>query len=404
MAAGASVITVTRMLRGRWRWLCAAAALPLSAVAGAQRPAPLTFIARTIDTGLRGGYQAVITDLNRDGRPDLIAVATGLREVPWYENPGPGDRPWPKHLLMTGVNAPINAAAHDVDGDGIPEVALAADFSNVYGKSAGTLYLLTHKADPTEPWTAKEIDRTPTAHRVRWVDVDGRDKALVNAPLIGAGSLAPDYRDAVGIYYYRAPDWTRQTLTDADSGVIHGVWVTPWQGSQYEALLSASFNGVFVHRFQSGTWQRSRVVAGNPAVWPQSGASDVAVGRAGSARFLATIEPWHGNTVAVYHQSGATWTRQAIDESLVDGHTLVTADLDNDGTDEIIAGERGGKRSVYLYRAADASGRAWSRTLLDEGDMAGAGCAAADLNGDGAIDIACVGTATANLKVYWGSR
>ena len=32
--------------------------------------------------------------------------------------------------------------------------------------------------------------------------------------------------------------------------------------------------------------------------------------------------------------------------------------------------------------------------------MAGAGCAAADLNGDKRMDIVCIGTATANLKWY----
>jgi hypothetical protein len=32
--------------------------------------------------------------------------------------------------------------------------------------------------------------------------------------------------------------------------------------------------------------------------------------------------------------------------------------------------------------------------------LAGAGCVAVDLNGDAKVDIACIGTATANLKWY----
>jgi hypothetical protein len=247
----------------------------------------------------------------------------------------------------------------------------------------------------------KEIDRTPTAHRVRWMDVDGKGKVLVNAPLIGAGSLAPDYKDRVGVFYYRGPEWKRQTLTDADSGVIHGLWVMPWNGSRFEALLSASFNGVFVHQFGDGAWTRSRVVAGDPGPWPQSGTSDVAPGRIGTTvRYLAAIEPWHGNKVVIYRGGGSTWTRQVIDESITDGHTLVTGDFDGDGSDEVIVGERGGKRSVYLYRASTAAGDAWTRSILDDGGMAGAGCAIADLNADQKPDVACIGTATANLKIY----
>jgi hypothetical protein len=88
-----------------------------------------------------------------------------------------------------------------------------------------------------------------------------------------------------------------------------------------------------------------------------------------------------------------------IDTTIVDGHTLVTADLDGDGADEIIVGQRGGSRSVWIYTLSQPDGK-WLRSTLDDGGMAAAGCTAADFNGDGRIDIACIGTATANLKWY----
>jgi hypothetical protein len=124
------------------------------------------------------------------------------------------------------------------------------------------------------------------------------------------------------------------------------------------------------------------------------------VGRLGKERFLGAIEPWHGNQVVVYRQQGSSWQRQVIDTTLNDGHVLLTADLNQDGRDEIIAGYRGAGRSVYIYTAEDAKGMRWSRQVLDDGGMAAAGCAVADLNGDGVPDIACIGTATANLKWY----
>jgi hypothetical protein len=88
-----------------------------------------------------------------------------------------------------------------------------------------------------------------------------------------------------------------------------------------------------------------------------------------------------------------------IDESLVQGHTIVTADLDNDGRDEIIAGYRGNGGSVLVYRA-DAQG-AWSKMVLDDGIAANA-CAVADLNRDGRPDLACIGGAL--LKWYENVR
>ena len=94
------------------------------------------------------------------------------------------------------------------------------------------------------------------------------------------------------------------------------------------------------------------------------------------------------------------WTRNVIDRSLVDGHTIVTADLDGDGRDEVIAGYRGKGRSVHIYSAKDKRGDAWEKRILDDGGIAAAACVAVDLNGDKRPDIACIGSATTNLKWY----
>jgi hypothetical protein len=354
------------------------------------------FITHPIDTGLTGGYQVVVADLNRDGKPDIIALATGLKELRWYENPG-----WEKHVLVSGINQPINAAAYDVDGDGIPEIAFAQEFSPVYGKSLGLVSILTHQGDPREPWTVKEIDRVPTSHRLRFVDIEGTGKkVLVNFPLIGSQALAPDYRDHVALLMYRPGAWQREVITDAEEGVVHGILPIVWDGGRRESLLSGSFLGVHLLRFADGHWQRTPVVKGDPADWPKSGASDVIAGHLGRERFVATIEPWHGNKVVVYRQNNGVWSRHVIDDAIVDGHTIVAGDFDGDGQDELIVGERQGKRSTYLYRVTNVKEDIWSKQPLDERGMSGAGCAVADLNGDKRPDVVCIGTATANLKWY----
>ncbi|SVE55499.1 uncharacterized protein METZ01_LOCUS508353, partial [marine metagenome] len=47
--------------------------------------AQLTFAEHTIATDLSGGYQVVAADLNADGRTDLIALASRLSELIWFE-------------------------------------------------------------------------------------------------------------------------------------------------------------------------------------------------------------------------------------------------------------------------------------------------------------------------------
>lgn len=343
------------------------------------------FTAHTVADGLTGGYQVIIADMNHDGKPDLIALASGLKELSWYENPG-----WQKHVIVTDIKQPINVAVVRIGSDGVPVLALAHEFSPSAARSIGIVSILEHKGDT---WTRTDIDKLPTSHRLRMFN-----GLLVNAPLTNADAKPPDYRGAIPLVAYQPGQWKRQLITDADEGVLHCIYPVDWDGNGKEALLTASFQGIHLIRAnQDGTFQRTKLTGGSPEPWPKSGASDVAVGHLGKQRFLASIEPWHGNEVAVYTERNGAWLREVIDTSLVDGHTLVVDDLDGNGRSVIVAGYRGKGASLNMYRF---DGKSWVKSVLDDGGMAGAGCAVGDLNGDGRLDIACIGTSTANLKWY----
>ena len=362
----------------------------------AQQEARHRFVAHTIATGMTGGYQAVVADMNRDGRPDVIGLASRLDELVWFENPS-----WQKHVLATGLSRMINLAAQDIDDDGIPELAVAHGFSTSHETSLGVLSLLTHEGDPTKPWLVREIDRTPTAHRVRWADIEGNGLwVLVSAPLVGPSAAAPEYRDAVPIFWYRPGHWSRQVVTDSEEGVVHGILATPWGDPDRDAILSASFLGIHAHRFVDGEWIRSTVTDGDPAGWPLSGSSEIGLGHLAERTFLTTIEPWHGGQVVVYREEDGAWNRNVIDTEIDSGHTIATGDFDGDGRDEVIAGDRGDTQSVYLYSTTDPEGETWARQVVDDGDMAASGCAVADLNADARLDIVCIGSGTTNLKWY----
>lgn len=356
------------------------------------------FREHVIATDLKGGYHVVAIDMNHDGKIDLIALASGMKELVWYENPN-----WERHVITGNLNHMINVAAWDTDGDGIPELVLATEFANVAKNSIGIVSVLHHNGDPREPWTIQEIDRLTTTHRLRFADIDGSGKKVcINAPLTGAKADAPDYRDHAPLVFYRPGVWKPETISDANEGVQHGIYINDWRGDGRDSILTASFSGI--HRNwldKNGRWQRAEISKGSPDPWPKGGSSDVTVGHLGKHRFLAAIEPWHGNIVSVYNEGKKDeFTRGVIDTKLVDGHTIITADLDGNKHDAIIAGYRGTGRSVYIYRADDAKGTKWSRTTLDDGGIGAAACAAADFNSDGRIDIACIGSATTNLKWY----
>src|SRR6185503_20167002 len=70
------------------------------------------------------------------------------------------------------------------------------------------------------------------------------------------------------------------------------------------------------------------------------GASEIKQGSLkGGKKVIATIEPWHGDQVVVYTEPakpGELWDRHVIDEELRWGHAVWFADLDADGSDELI--------------------------------------------------------------------
>jgi hypothetical protein len=184
---------------------------------------------------------------------------------------------------------------------------------------------------------------------------------------------------------------------------------------QGQDILVASYEGVNLLSLINGKWQRQHLGVGNQDN-PKSnrGASEIKQGKLKNGKkFIATIEPWHGTQVVVYTEpakAASLWDRHLIDDHLRWGHAVSCADLDGDGNDELIIGVRDlpaktdkftESRGVRIYRVQDDIGAKWQRQIVDNGGVAVEDLAAADLNGDGKIDIVAVGRQTNNVRIYW---
>jgi hypothetical protein len=353
------------------------------------------FKEHVVTSGLKMGYQLVAVDLTGDGRKDLIAIDERSTEIAWFENPT-----WQRHVLLADAPRPINMDCWDYDGDGKPECALALGFETNPEKSVGQLLILKAGADVRQSWTAREIDRVPTAHRVRWIDADGTGKKLLLlSPMLGLKARAPLYDDDTPVYLYRPGEWNREVLAADLHGIVHAIAPVAWR-ARGEQFFTASFQGLRLYEPAGAAWKWTEFSKGDPRPCPECGSSEVRVGHLGKARFIATIEPWHGNQVVVYIADGQAWKRIVIEDAMVNGHALAVGDLDGDGRDEIVAGFRGKGFRLSVYQASDARGEKWTRTVLDDGGIAAADCKIDDFTGDGRPDIACIGASTANIKLY----
>ncbi len=374
----------------------------LAAAACADGPhGQVRFQEHLIEGHIPGGYSVLVADLNHDGKLDVIGLTQQITELAWYENPS-----WERHVLIKDMPGLVNMAAEDIDGDGIPEIALESGFSMVAAKSSGLVWLLHHDGDPRGLWKATRIDELTTSHHVGWVDVDGDGKKeMINAPLIGAKALAPKYEDHVSLVYYRQQDWKRRLIDDQLTGVLHRLRAVQWTPGKRQQILTAGFDGIVLHsstgKGDNLKWKNEVLSKGHQEEPPRKGTSDVRMGHFEKQRFLAAVEPWHGNEVVVYTEDNAHhWQRKVIFSELAEGHEVVVGDFNGDGLDDIAAGDRGKGRSVHVFYAQDARGENWDHQVIDHGGMAGSGCVSADINGDHRLDIVCIGASTGNLKWY----
>jgi hypothetical protein len=401
------------------------------ALAAGIAPAPAraadfpSFKAQTIDPHVGNVCYAVTTaDVDGDGRPDAVAVAEDA--VYWYANPS-----WDKHVVIKNATEKDNVCiqAHDVDGDGKLDFALGASWQPTNTKSGGTVQWLRRAGDPRggTPWQVIPIGTEPTVHRMRWGDVLGTGKKqLVVAPLQGRGTKGPDWGAGQGVrvLVYTVPDdpakqeWTSEVADDS-LHTTHNLQLVDWDGDGRDEIVIAGWEGVFVlDRDPSGHWSKTRIGSGNQDSKPSKGSSEVKLGKlADGRRYVATIEPWHGYQVVVYtpprskNEGPVLWDRQVVDEPVQWGHAVWCADLDGDGSDELIIGQRDPSKDpnrspkgpgVLVYDPKPGPGPlAFERHVIDDGGVGCEDLVAADLDGDGRPDLLAGGRSTHNVKVYW---
>lgn len=372
------------------------------------RPFP-SFTRESIDDHFEKGYQVKGVDIDGDGDLDVVALSTAPSQFVWYRNPD-----WRQFTISTMAERNIDTAPYDVDGDGDLDLALANEFDLGNSTEGGLVHWAECPADPVnaQEWPLHRIDAVPTAHRVRWADLDGDGRAeLVNLPIIGVGARAPGYEGGLRFTAYAIPGapktepWPTRVLSETLE-LAHGLAVVQWDETAAMELLTASHQGLTLFRWTPGSDEAHTIVlgAGHEGIRPRTGSSEVGLGSLGTPgrRYLAAIEPWHGNEVVVYTPGASgdlPWVRRVIDDEFNDGHALACADLDGDGVDEIIAGHRGAPYGLYIYRYNTVNSD-FERIALDAGGMGAAGIDVCDLDQDGDLDVLAIGTPTNNVVLY----
>ncbi len=364
-----------------------------------------TFTKHTI-ASFNSGYMTVIADIDGDGMPDVVALSSGSDGLVWFKNPT-----WTKYTITTKAKQLIYCAPYDVNGDGHLDLAVASDFDMSNTTSGGTVSWAEAPVDPTQSqdWTLHKIGAVPTSHRLRWGDLDGDGKKeLIDLPIFGVNSDPTTHVGPVALTAFTIPadptngTWASKVIDSTHLETAHGIEIVDWDGDKAEDILTAANDGVDLFRPSLGG-TAEHLGAGASGQPPTKGSSEVGLGSLGGARFIATIDPWHGTDGVIYTpgaDAAALWTRLDLGSDFEHGHGLMVADFNGDGFDEVVAGGGQGTMTELIYRY-DPSTQNWDKLPLDTGSVAVSGIDVKDLNGDGAPDIVAIGTSPTNNVVWY---
>lgn len=303
-------------------------------------------------------YSNLPLDVNGDGRTDLISANYRSQSIFWIENVGADGGEWPTHTVATPGPMETGRLV-DVDGDGrldlLPAGVKFSAWWSIDPSSGSNPAASTPAAESSRGavWIRHEFPPQLTGHGIGFGDIDGDGRG-----------------DAVGVKGWAKSPEDRRT----------GQW--EWQGEF--VLHSDASIPILVHDVDG------------------DGDADVIWGR-GHRTGLYWLEQTSGSSDARETASGGdrNWVLHAIDTEWAQLHSLLLADLDNDGHEELIAGKRylghEGRDvgefdpMVMLAYRFDADRRTWRRSILDWGTRAGCDLdpEAVDLDADGDVDLLC---------------
>ena len=357
------------------------------------------FKSQTIDSTVSIGYGIALGDVDGDKKPDILLA--DKKQIVWYRN---GD--WKKFIMAENLTEYDNVCitAEDIDGDGRVEVAVGAQWNPSETKDSlksGSVHFLIRPNDPTAAWKPVRLYHEVTIHRMRWVRSSAGSYYLLVLPLHGKGNT-DGAGTAVNLLVFKYPELLKKSaaeyvvstnmhLTHNFDIIASGQQLIALAGKEGVCLFEPAFNNL-----NSLTPVRMRDF---------QGAGEVRLSASKTDKFIATIEPMHGNMLVVYRGEGKN--RMILDSSFNEGHALATADLLGTGTSQVVAGWRrpnkDGKVGIKLYKRKKANSTGWENQWIDENGMACEDLQVMDLNADGKLDIIASGRATHNLKIYWNT-
>ncbi len=371
--------------------------------------AQVNFTEETIDDQVSIGYGLAIGDVNGDQKPDILMA--DKKAYVWYRNPD-----WKRFVMIENLTERDNVclAAKDINGDGMVEVAVGAQWNpgeTADATKSGSVHILVRPDDPTQKWEAIQLPHVPTIHRMQWVEMRPGVFVLMVLPLHGLGNEKGE-GEPVEMLVHTAPVQMRGswdyisfstgmhlthnfTVVENPNLGMAGLYVAGKEGIKGILTHIDALNAMYEGPFPTENW----TIEGG-------GFGEVSLGKGRNGRrFIAGIQPMHGNKLLTKYLD-LDLKPTLICNDLEQGHALACADFLGMDQDQIVVGWRNpnkeGKVGIRMYVPGMAD--TWAMYPIDDNGMACEDLKVEDLDGDGDLDIIAAGRATKNLKIYWNGK
>ncbi|MFA5898200.1 MAG: VCBS repeat-containing protein [Hyphomicrobium sp.] len=322
----------------------------------------------------RSGDVKLVGDIDGDGTNDLVLGGMPGDALRWWH--------WPD-LASTLIAVPsieftTDGELSDIDGDGDLDI-ITAD-----GRDGTNLVWFENPRPSASPADGAAWKRHAVMAAGDWVkdvevadfDGDGRKDIALRTPttLMIVFQIADGDWQAVAFADVSLGE-EGMTIGDVDADgdtdvVVCGQWLRNPGGARAR---------------DSGSWTRHDVGAFDVAFK----AVVVDIDKDGRPDILTSSSEHTADVAWFSAERGATgtWSRHVIRAAVPGAHTLQAADMDGDGSVDVVVGQMHttAARELAIYFNKDGSGESWSREVIDNVGLHNG--VAADIDADGDLDI-----------------